>query len=216
MEDQTSTATLKQALTSATTVASSFQTLCSSRTGVLTSQSLASWLDPRGVDTNIDEDKCGIGYLSAHPVSVSVKGPCYEREGINGIAVPLGTPVRVGHRANAVDSDCESDASGPSEPEGQLAQEGESSALSRASRSFDVFGEFVDLDPLFRFVGSVRMSHRGSIRAARRNVPTLKIRARRGHLFQGEAPFIRSGRGILSPAGAFPQNFLFTEHFRRL
>ena len=57
-----------------------------------------------------------IGYLSAHPVSVSVKGPCHEHEGINGIAVPLGTPARVGHRANAEDSDCESDTSG--EPEG--------------------------------------------------------------------------------------------------
>ena len=45
----------------------------------------------------------GIGYLSAHPVSVSVKGPCYENECINGIAVPLGAPGEcVGHRANVV------------------------------------------------------------------------------------------------------------------
>jgi hypothetical protein len=86
-------------------------------TWVLTSQSLASWLDPRGIE-NENENEGGIGYLSAHPVSVSVKGPCYKHEGNNGIAVPLGTPVRVGHRANAVESDCESDASGPSEPEG--------------------------------------------------------------------------------------------------
>ena len=93
--------------------------------GVLTSHSFSSWLDPTGIDKKFDEDidietedKCGIGHLSADLASVLVKGPCYEHEGNNGMMVPLDTPVRVGRRANAVDFDCESDASGPSEPEG--------------------------------------------------------------------------------------------------
>ena len=50
---------------------------------------------PREIENENENEGC-IGYLSAHPVSVSVKGPCYEQAGNNGIAVPLGTPVRCG------------------------------------------------------------------------------------------------------------------------
>ena len=46
-----------------------------------------------------------IGYLSAHPVSVSVKGSCHEHECNNDIAVPLGAPERAGHRANVMCGD---------------------------------------------------------------------------------------------------------------
>ena len=63
-----------------------------------------------------NEDKRGIGYISAHHVSVSVKGPCYEHEGNNDMTVPLDTPERGGHKANVVDADYESYASGSSEP----------------------------------------------------------------------------------------------------
>ena len=68
---------------------------------------------------DINEHEDGIGYLSAHPVCVSVKGPCHDHEGDSGILVPLGTPERVGHRADVGSSDYDrnnSDASSSSEP----------------------------------------------------------------------------------------------------
>ena len=58
------------------------------------------------VDMGImNEHDGGIGHLSAHPVSVSAKGPGHEHKDHNGIMVPLGTPERVGHRANVVGRD---------------------------------------------------------------------------------------------------------------
>ena len=54
-------------------------------------------LVPRGGYRAGDDD---IGYLLAHPVSVSVKGACHEHECDNDIVVPLGAPECVGHRAN--------------------------------------------------------------------------------------------------------------------
>ena len=132
-----STSSSAEASASASTGASSFQTLCSSLCGVLTSQSLASWLDPGKTDKVIDienEDQCGIGFLSAHAVSVSVKGPCYEHEGNNDMTVALDTPQRVGHRANVVDLDYESDASGPSEPAGLTDSSSEDDTVAPGGR----------------------------------------------------------------------------------
>ena len=47
----------------------------------------------------------GIGYISARPVNVTVKGPCYDHECNNDIAVPRGAPECVGHRANVICGD---------------------------------------------------------------------------------------------------------------
>ena len=44
------------------------------------------------------------------------------------------TPVRVGHRANAAESDCESDASGTSEPEGLTDSSSESNTVATGGR----------------------------------------------------------------------------------
>ena len=74
-----------------------------------------------------------------------------------------------------------------------------SGALSSASRSFDEFEELVDVEPLRRSLQSLMMSHLVFIRAARRNAPTLMIRARRGYLFQGEIPCGSQALGLRSP-----------------
>ena len=66
----------------------------------------------------IEHEDC-IGYLPARPLSVSVKGPCQEHEGDNGILLPLGTPESVRHRADVGSSDYDgnnSDASSSTEP----------------------------------------------------------------------------------------------------
>ena len=55
----------------------------------------------------------GIGYLSAHPVSVSVKGPCHEHESnLESMFNGVGDDILI----NEDESDIESDTSG--EPEG--------------------------------------------------------------------------------------------------
>ena len=93
--------TTLQAITSSPTAISSASLSCAVLTPEITASSTTD-LPPtprRGCRVGDDD----IGYLSAHPVSASVKGPCHVHEGINGIAVPLGAPGEcVGHRANVV------------------------------------------------------------------------------------------------------------------
>ena len=83
----TGSSTLQDFLKSSTG-SSTLQDLPTSSSGAVSTRSV----EPEVDICIIDEYEDGIGYLSAHPVSVSVKGPCHEHEGDNGILVLLGTP----------------------------------------------------------------------------------------------------------------------------